>query len=147
MSQSLIKILVHFVFSTKDRIDLIPLELENELYKYIHGIIENNSARLIVAGGTGNHIHLLISIGKTNVSTLIGDIKRSTSVWMKKKGVAKFYWQNGYGAFSIGQSQVAVVSRYIRGQKEHHSKQDYKTVFRSLCEKYQVEIDERYAWD
>ena len=147
MSQSLIKILVHVVFSTKDRIDLIPFELEKELYKYIHGIIENNSARLIVAGGTANHIHLLISIGKTGVPTLIGDIKRFTSVWMKKKGVHSFYWQKGYGAFSIGQSQVAVVSRYIRGQKEHHAKQDYKTEFRSLCEKYQVEIDERYAWD
>ena len=87
MSQSLIKILVHIVFSTKDRIDLIPLELESELYKYIHGILENNSARLIIAGGTANHIHLLISIGKTDVPTLIGDIKRSTSLWMKRKGV------------------------------------------------------------
>ena len=147
MSQSLIKILVHVVFSTKDRIDLIPLELENELYKYIHGIIENNSARLIIAGGTANHIHLLISIGKTGVPTLIGDIKRSTSLWIKQKGVGKFYWQKGYGAFSIGQSQVPVVSLYIREQKEHHAKHDYKAEFRSLCEKYQVEIDERYAWD
>jgi putative transposase len=147
MSQSLVKILVHVVFSTKDRIALIPLELEDELYKYIHGIIENNSARLIIAGGTANHIHLLISIGKTDVPTLIGDVKRSTSVWMKKKGVEKFYWQKGYGAFSIGQSQVPVVSRYIGDQKEHHAKHDFKTEFRSLCEKYQVEIDERYAWD
>ena len=147
MSQSLIKILVHIVFSTKDRIDLIPLELESELYKYIHGILENNSARLIIAGGTANHIHLLISIGKTDVPTLIGDIKRSTSLWMKRKGVEKFYWQKGYGAFSIGQSQVPVVSVYIGNQKEHHAKHDYQSEFRSLCEKYQVEIDERYAWD
>lgn len=147
MPQSLIKVLVHVVFSTKDRIDLIPLALEKELYKYIHGIIENNSARLIIAGGTVDHIHLLISIGKTDIPSLIGDIKRSTSVLMKKKGVEEFYWQKGYGAFSIGQSQVPVVSRYIRDQKERHEKHDYKTEFRSLCEKYQVEIDERYAWD
>jgi putative transposase len=147
MSQSLIKILAHVVFSTKDRIDLIPLELEGELYKYIHGVVDNNSARLVAAGGTANHIHLLISVGKNDVPTLIGDIKRSTSVWMKKRGVLKFYWQKGYGAFSIGQSQVPAVSRYIYGQKEHHAKHDYKTEFRSLCEKYQVEIDERYVWD
>jgi putative transposase len=66
---------------------------------------------------------------------------------MKRKGVHNFYWQKGYGAFSIGQSQVAVVSRYIGGQKEHHANQNYKTEFRSLCEKYQVEIDERYVWE
>jgi REP element-mobilizing transposase RayT len=147
MPQSLIKVLAHVVFSTRDRVALIPLELESELYKYIHGIIQNHSARLIIAGGTANHLHLLISIGKNDIPKLIGDIKRSTSVWMKKKGIAKFYWQKGYGAFSVGQSQVAVVSRYIRDQKEHHKKQDYKDEFRALCGKYQVEIDERFVWD
>ena len=147
MPQSLIKILVHVVFSTRDRVDLILLKLETELYKYIHGIIENNGAKLIIAGGIANHIHLLISIGKNDVPTLIGDFKLSTSLWMKKKGVAKFYWQKGYGAFSIGQSQVADVSFYIRNQKEHHKELDYKVEFRALCEKYQVEIDERFVWD
>jgi putative transposase len=147
MPQSLIKVLVHIVFSTKNRADLIPIEFEEELYRYIHGIIENNSARLIVAGGIANHIHLLISIGKNDVPQLIGDIKRSTSLWMKKKGARDFYWQKGYGAFSIGQSQVADVTLYIRNQKDHHAKQDYKTEFRALCGKYQVEIDERYCWD
>ena len=147
MPQSLIKVLVHVVFSTKDRADIIQPELENELYRYIHGVIENHGAKLLIAGGTANHIHLLISIGKNDAPSLIGDIKRSTSAWMKKKGVARFYWQKGYGAFSIGQSQVGDVSRYIRNQKSHHNKQDYKTEFRSLCEKYEVEIDERYVWD
>lgn len=147
MPQSLVKILVHIVFSTKDRIDLIPVQLEDELYRYIHGIIENKGARLIIAGGTSNHIHLLVSLGRMDVSELIGDIKRSSSVWMKDKGVRKFYWQKGYGAFSIGQSQVAEVSRYIRNQKEHHSKQSYQDEFRALCNKYEVEIDERFVWD
>jgi Transposase and inactivated derivatives len=147
MPQSLVKILVHIVFSTKDRIDLIPVQLEDELYRYIHGIIENKGARLIIAGGISNHIHLLVSLGRMDVSELIGDIKRSSSVWMKDKGVRKFYWQKGYGAFSIGQSQVAEVSRYIRNQKEHHSKQSYQDEFRALCNKYEVEIDERFVWD
>ena len=147
MSQSLVKILVHIVFSTKDRADLIPAELENELYMYLHGIIAKRNAKLIIAGGTANHIHLLISIGKNEVSELIGDIKRSTSLWMKKKSVHRFYWQRGYGAFSIGQSQVASVSRYIQNQKAHHKKDDFQKEFRELCRRYEVEIDERYAWD
>lgn len=147
MPQSLVKILVHIVFSTKDRIDLIPAELEAELYLYIHGIVTNKNARLIIAGGTANHIHLLVSLGKTEITQFIADLKRSTSLWMKTKGVGKFYWQKGYGAFSIGQSQVPQVSRYIRDQKTHHSKQNYQDEFRSLCRKYDVEIDERFVWE
>ena len=147
MPQSLTKILVHIVFSTKDRFDLIPADLENELYRYIHGVIENKNARLIIVGGTANHIHLLVSVGRLEISQLIADIKRSTSLWMKKKGVAKFYWQKGYGAFSVGQSQVGQVSNYIGNQKEHHSNHDYQDEFRTLCQKYEVEIDERFVWD
>jgi REP element-mobilizing transposase RayT len=147
MPQSLIKILVHVVFSTKNRADLIPHDLADELYQYIHGIIENNRGRLIIAGGIANHIHLLVSLGRIDIPELIGDIKRSSSVWMKGKGVPRFYWQKGYGAFSIGQSQVAEVSRYVRNQRAHHAKQDYQDEFRALCRKYEVEIDERFVWD
>ena len=147
MPQSLIKVLIHIVFSTKDWVDLVPAELQDELYRYIHGIIENKGAKLIVAGGISNHIHLLISLGKMDISELIGVIKRSSSLWMKEKGVKKFYWQKGYGAFSIGQSQVGEVSRYIRDQKAHHSKHSYQDELRALCLKYEVEIDERFVWD
>jgi len=147
MSQSLVKILVHIVFSTKDRAELIPSELESELYKYIHGIVEKHNAKLIIAGGTANHIHLLVSIGKNEISELIGAIKRSTSFWLKKKSVHRFYWQRGYGAFSIGQSQAADVSRYIRNQKTHHAKKHFQDEFRELCHKYEVEIDEQFLWD
>ena len=147
MPQSLIKVLIHIVFSTKDRMNLISPELEAELYRYIHGVIENKGTRLIIAGGTANHIHMLISVGRLEVTVLIGDIKRSTSMWMKQKGVNKFYWQKGYGAFSVGQSQVAQVSRYIANQKAHHSKQSFEDEFRDLCLKYEVEFDERFVWD
>jgi putative transposase len=79
----------------------------------------------------------------------VGDIKRDSSSWIKKKGIKfrNFYWQRGYGAFSIGQSQVKDVMRYIAGQKEHHAKQDFKDEFRALLKKYEVEYDERYIWD
>ena len=105
---------------------------------------------MILANGTTNHIHLLISVGKTvDISELVGDIKRDSSSWIKKQGkqFKDFYWQEGYGAFSIGQSQVEAVMNYIKKQKAHHAKQNFEDEFRALLEKYKVEYDERYVWD
>jgi REP element-mobilizing transposase RayT len=147
MPQSLTKILVHIVFSTKNRGNLILPEIENELYRYIHGIVENNHAKLLAANGTTTHSHFLISLGRNDVGALVGDMKRGSSLWMKKKGFRSFYWQRGYGAFSIGQSQVPAVSKYIARQKEHHKTQSYEDELRELCRKYDVEFDERYCWD
>ena len=135
------------MFSTKDRRLLIPEDLQPRLYAYISGIIKNNKGRMIIAGGIADHIHLLVSIGRIDVSDLIGDIKRDSSKWMKDNGVKDFYWQRGYGAFSIGQSQVEGVRKYIVNQKIHHAKQDFQDEFRALCRKYDVVIDERYCWD
>jgi REP element-mobilizing transposase RayT len=134
------------VWSTKDRVRLIPIDIEPRLFAYISAIIESEGGRMIIAGGDADHIHILVSLGRVDISELIGDIKRETSKWMKRNGVVRFYWQRGYGAFSIGQSQVPVVSRYIRQQKEHHKRQTFQDEFRTLCEKYGVEIDERYCW-
>lgn len=150
MPQSLFKILVHIVFSTKNRIDLITPEIENDLFGYIHGIVENNGSKLIIADGTANHVHLLISLGKkVDIPELIGDIKRDSSSWIKKQDASfsNFYWQKGYGAFSIGQSQIETVVNYIKRQKEHHTKQDFKAEFRALLKKYEIDFDERYVWD
>lgn len=149
MPQSLVKILVHVVFSTKNRADLIMPEIEDGLFRYIHGIVENNKSKLILAGGTMNHIHLLISLARTmDISKLIGDIKRSSSIWIKEQGdFREFYWQEGYGAFSVGQSQVPALMKYIARQKEHHARKDFQTEIRGLLAKYEVEYDERYVWD
>jgi len=138
---------VHIVFSTKNRDDLIVPEIESGLYAYISGIVENNNARLITANGTANHSHFLVSLGRNDVSELVGDMKRDSSAWAKTQGISDFYWQRGYGAFSIGQSQVTEVSRYIANQKIHHAEQSYEDEFRALCRKYGVEFDERYCWD
>lgn len=150
MPQSLVKILVHVVFSTKNRANLIAPEIESELFGYLHGIIENNKSKLILANGTTNHVHLLVSLGKTvDVSELVGDIKRDSSKWLKTKGAnfRGFHWQEGYGAFSVGQSQVADVMKYIANQKQHHAKQNFEDEFRAILRKYEVEYDERYVWD
>ena len=112
MPQSLVKILAHIVFSTKDRVDLITPEIELKLFAYMSGIFKNNGARLIIGGAAWDHVHLLVSMGRIDISKLIGAVKRDTSVWIKEqdKQFAKFYWQRGYGLFSIGQSQVPAVS-------------------------------------
>ena len=149
MPQSLVKILVHIVFSTKDRAKLITPEIEAQLFGYISGVITNNNGRMIIAGCTADHIHILVSIGRIDIGKLIGAIKRASSGWIKLQDdkFAKFYWQRGYGAFSIGQSQVDAVTKYIQNQKAHHAKQTFQDEYRELCNKYGVEIDERYCWD
>jgi REP element-mobilizing transposase RayT len=149
MPQSLVKILVHIVFSTKERQRTITPQIEPQLYGYISGIITNNGGRMIIAGGDADHIHILSSIGRIGIAELVGDIKRESSSWIKIQDLRfeKFYWQRGYGAFSIGQSQVPAVSTYIRDQKKHHKSQSYQDEFRALCARYEIEIDERYCWD
>jgi putative transposase len=150
MPQSLVRNLIHVCFSTKNRVDLIMPEIERDLFSYMHGIVENNNSKLILANGTANHVHLLISIGKTlSISELIGDIKRDSSSWVKTQDrkFSQFYWQEGYGAFSVGQTEDERVIKYIANQKEHHQQKDYKTEFRGFLRKYKIEYDERYVWD
>ncbi len=128
---------------------MITPEIEPRLFGYISGIIENNGAKMIIAGGDADHIHLLISIGRVDIAELIGDIKRESSKWIKDQNPSfeKFYWQRGYGAFSIEQSQVPAAKRYISTQKEHHKKQTFQDEFRELCRRYEVDLDERFCWD
>ncbi len=147
MPQSLVKILVHIVFSTKNRTDLILPESEDALYRYISGIVAGKNARLIIANGTTNHSHFLVSLGKNDIAVLIANMKRGSSLWAKTNGIPDLYWQRGYGAFSIGQSQVPDVTKYIANQKLHHKKMSYKDEFRELCRKYDVEFDEQFCWD
>ena len=150
MPQSLVRMLVHVCFSTKNRADLIKPEIENDLFGYLHGIVENNKSKLILANGTANHVHLLISLGKVlSISELIGDIKRDSSSWIKKQDASfsQFYWQEGYGAFSVGQTEDETVINYIAKQKEHHETKDYKTEFRGFLKKYNIDYDEKYVWD
>jgi REP element-mobilizing transposase RayT len=135
MPQSLVKILVHIVFSTKNRANIISSDIEESLFGYISGIVQNNGSKLIIANGTQNHIHLLVSLGKTvEISKLVGDIKRDSSKWIKTQGAEfqDFFWQEGYGAFSIGQSQIDEVVKYIAKQKTHHTNSDFKDEFLAL---------------
>jgi REP element-mobilizing transposase RayT len=111
MPQSLVKMLALVVFSTKNREEMIPPSVEHDLFAHVSGMISNNKARLIIENGTSTHVHLPTSIGRNDVGSLIGDVKRDRSLRIKKQspGLGDFYGQRGYGAFSIGQSQVPAV--------------------------------------
>lgn len=129
---------------------MINSEIEEELFSYIGGIINNNKSKLLAANGTKNHIHLLVSMSKNvQLSELVGDIKRDSSKWMKTKGkeFILFQWQDGYGAFSVGYTQLEDVKKYIANQKTHHAKISFEDEFRYFLNKYDMDYDERYVWD
>jgi len=150
MPQSLSSILIHLVFSTKHREPLITPEIETELHKYLATIFRECKSPTLLIGGTEDHLHTLFALSRTlAVADLVEEVKTSSSKWIKTKGpeFRQFHWQAGYGAFSIGQSNVAALKRYIAGQKEHHRRQSFQDEFRVLCKKYDLEFDERYVWD
>lgn len=147
MASTLTKILLHVTFSTKHRADMIPPEHEDDLYAYIGGICRRMDSVLLHAGGTANHIHMLLNLGKTvAISDLMLNIKRDSSKWIKEHA-AGFSWQDGYFAFSIGESGVDALKAYVANQKEHHKSVDFKDEVRAFLRKYGVAFDERYVWD
>ena len=128
---------------------MITPEVEPELYAYMAGTMKNLESRCLAAGGTNNHVHLLISPSKNvALSHLMEEIKKSSSKWIKTKGSAlkTFGWQDGYGAFTIGESQVDALQHYIASQKERHKKQTFEEELVTLLKKYHVQYDERYLW-
>ena len=151
MPQSLAKILVHSVFSTKDRRPFLrDKNLREETHRYIGGILEQLDCQPIIVGGVEDHVHVLCALSRTcQASEMIKEIKRGSSVWLKTKTaeLRDFAWQNGYGIFSIGFSQVEDVRSYITGQEEHHRKVSFQDEFRQLLRRYQVKFDEQYVWD
>ena len=148
MPQTLVQLFAHVIFSTKNRLPTIRPEIEPELFAYIGGIANNNNSKLLAAGGTEDHVHLLISLSKNmGLSELVGDIKRSTSAWIKKQDdqYSGFGWQDGYGAFSVGNTQLDSVKAYIANQKQHHGATEFEDEFRYFLHKYDVDYDERYV--
>ena len=150
MAQSLCKMLVHIVFSTKNRERLIDTAIEPKLHAYMAGILEQMDSPAVLIGGADDHVHSLILLSKNKALTeVIQEMKRGSSKWIKDQGSAyrSFYWQSGYGAFSIGQSSVNDLKVYIQNQREHHLRTSFQDELRLLFRKYEVEFDERYVWD
>jgi putative transposase len=151
MPQSLAKVLVHIVFSTKNRYPfLADKSIRGEMHAYLGGTCKNLECPVLNVGGTGDHVHILCSLTRNrSLAELVGDIKRGSSKWVKLKGrmLTKFSWQNGYGVFSVGQSELDRVRSYIVGQEDHHRSKSFQDEFRLLLKEYAVEYDEQYVWD
>lgn len=150
MPQSLAQILVHVVFSTKNREPVLDDSIHVELHAYLGGIVKNLNGALLSAGSVADHIHLLISHPRTcSPADLIQEIKTGSSKWLKTRGprYASFYWQNGYSIFSVSASHRLAVEAYIENQPEHHRKVSFQDEYRTLLQKYGIEYDERYVWD
>jgi len=150
MGQSLVKNYIHLVFSTKNREPMIDEAIESDLYAYLGGICHNLECQPIKIGGFTDHIHILCMLSKKiALMNLVEDVKSHSSKWIKTKGEAyqNFYWQNGYGSFSVNPSEVEVVIKYIENQKEHHRKKGFQEEYKAFLKKYKVEYNERYVWD
>jgi len=150
MSQSLANIIVHLVFSTKGRRQLLRDEERDQLHAYIAGILKNYDSPLIEINSVRDHIHILFAQSKNHApAKIVEQIKSSSSSWIKQQDqwYADFAWQTGYGEFSVSSSHVEMVRQYIRDQPVHHEKEDFQTEYRRFCQKNGKPLDERYAWE
>jgi putative transposase len=151
MPQSLAKIVVHAVFSTKDRRPFLrDTTLRQELHLYLGGILKNLDCQPIIVGGVEDHVHLLASLSRTRAAAeMVKEVKRGSSLWAKERdgGMRDFGWQNGYGIFSIGASQIEDVRCYIAEQEQHHRRLSFQDELRLLLRRYELAYDERYVWD
>ena len=150
MPQSLVRNYLHITFSTKNRKPLIKSEIEDELQNYIGGICKSLECYPIKIGGYFDHIHILCLLSqKIALMKLIEEVKSHSSKWIKTKSdeFKNFYWQNGYGAFSVNPTEIDLVEKYIINQHENHRKMTFQEEYRKFLKKYNVEYDERYVWD
>jgi len=148
MPQSLAKVYLHIVFSTKNGFSFINDEVRAELHSYIIGVLSNLGSYTNEIYANPDHIHILCTLPRTiTIAELISKIKTSSSKWLKTRGIEKFGWQDGYGIFSVSSSKVKVVENYIRNQHEHHKKQTFQDELRKFFKEYKIDFDERYVWD
>ena len=150
MSQSLSSVLIHLVFSTKNREPFITPKIETELHPYMATIFRELKSQSLAIDGAPDHVHILFSLARVvTIADIVEEVKTSSSKWIKTKGreFRAFHWQRGYGAFSIGQSNVATLKRYIRSQKEHHRHMTFQDEYRKFLKAYRIDYDERFVWD
>lgn len=148
MPQSLAKVYIHIVFTTKSGFPFIAESIRPELQSYIIGTLSNLGIFTYEIYANPDHIHILCTLPRTlTIADLISKIKTASSKWIKTKGVINFDWQDGYGVFSVSSSKVATVENYIRKQPEHHKQSDYKDELRQFFKEYKIDFDERYVWD
>jgi len=140
-------LLLHLIFSTKDRRSLITPEIRNDLFAYLGGIIREMSGTALIINGTADHVHMLIRIRPVQAAAEIARVvKTNSSRWIHEKWNVRFAWQTGYGAFSVSESNVPAVSRYITTQEEHHKKLTFQEEYLTFLKRNKIPYAERYIW-
>jgi len=149
MANTYTQLYIHFVFAVQNRLSLIDQKWEENLYSYITGIVEKRKHKMMIIKGMPDHVHTLISMNPNeSISDLMYHVKRNSSLWINDNRLCmgKFSWQEGYGSFSYGKSQVASLIKYIEQQKKHHKKRNFRDEYLEILKKFDVEHDERYIF-
>ena len=150
MPQSLTKLYAHLIFSTKNRRPFLDDEIRPRLHAYLATAVRDLDAPYVVVGGVADHVHILFDMGKMHAPVkIVEQIKRESSKFVKTLGqkYKEFYWQRGYGLFSVSPNHRADVEAYVRNQEQHHRKKTFQEEFRTFLARYNIEYDERYVWD
>ena len=150
MPQSLSKVIVHFIFSTKDRDPWLDLDVRPRMHAYLATICRDLGGEAFRVGGVADHVHLVTTLPRTlSQAEMVEGIKKTSSKWIKSLApkLGEFYWQRGYGAFSVSPSQLDAVLEYVESQEEHHRSRSFQEEYREFLHRHGIEFDERYVWD
>jgi REP element-mobilizing transposase RayT len=148
VAQTCGNVVLHLIFSTKLRKPLIGLDIRSDLFAYLGGIVRELRSTALIINGTCDHVHMLIRIRPAHsIAEIAQTVKTNSSGWIRKKGHKEFAWQSGYGVFSVSESSVPAVTKYISTQDEHHQKLSFQEEFVAFLKKNKVAYDERYIWD
>lgn len=150
MPQSLSRVLVHLVFSTKNREPVFTPEVRAELFPYLSVVLNNDGCPSLRVGGVADHVHMLFGLSRTRTQAqVVENVKTCSSKWVKTRGpaLAQFHWQAGYGAFSVSPTEADAVIDYIDRQAEHHRSATFQDEYRTLLRRDGIDWDERYVWD
>jgi len=150
MANTYTQIYIHSVFAVRNRDFAISKKWNNELYKYITGIVQNLGNKMLAINGMPDHVHMLIGLNSQQaVSKLLQEVKANSSKWINESSFFKgrFSWQEGFGAFSYSHSQLDTVIKYIQKQQEHHKKKTFREEYLEFLEKFKVDFDKRYLFD
>jgi REP element-mobilizing transposase RayT len=150
MPQSLARLHVHLIFSTKHRAPLLHDAVRDSLHRYMAVVLQNLDCPPTLINSVEDHVHILFELGRTvAISTAVEEVKKSSSKWIKTQGAgfAGFAWQAGYGAFAVSESNVVTVRDYIADQREHHRKKSFQEEYRTFLQRHRIAFDERYVWD
>jgi REP element-mobilizing transposase RayT len=151
MPQSLSKLWTHLIFSAKDRFPFLADErIRRDMHAYLATVLRSHDCQTLLVNGAKDHVQALFALSrKYSISTIVKEVKRTSSSWIKDIGPTyrKFRWQNGYGAFSVSQSHLDQVRRYIENQEQHHRRVTFEYEYRAFLKKYEVDYNERYVWD